>query len=391
VAARAKRIAFVSDSIYPFNPGGKEKRLHEITTRLARLGFEVDIYTMKWWSGPSSIRIDGVGIHALTPKLSLYHDDRRSMLQAIVFGVGTLRLMFRRFDVLDVDQMPLFPLFSARIVATLRRRRLVSTWHEVWGRNYWAAYLRRGSRLAWLTERYAAVMPDEFVSVSEQTSRALRRELGVGKPIWTVPLGVDLDALREIPPSAERIDVLYAGRLLANKGVDMLLDAISRMVVSRPGVRGVVVGEGPERARLEALAAELGIAGNVRFSNFLPHREVYGLMKAATVFALPSVREGFGLVVLEANACDTPVVTVEHPDNAARHLIEDGANGYVCALDPDSLAAAMLRVLDRPGTFRPADVIARRPGVDWGSVSARVGEVLVGSPAQAGPNGRQEP
>ena len=372
-------VAFVSDAVYPFNKGGKEKRLHEISTRLARQGFRVDIYTMRWWDGPSCLRVDGVTMHALTPLLPLYRGRRRSIVQAVVFGLACLRLLVRRFDVLDVDHMPFFPLFSARLVTALRGRRLVATWHEVWGREYWTTYLGRSGRLAWLIERWAAAMPDAFISVSEQTSRGLRGMLGVTKPVWTVPLGVDLDGLGRVPAAAEHIDVLYAGRLLDSKRVDVLLRAISRISASRPGIRGVIVGEGPERLPLERLADGLGIAGSVRFSDFLPGSEVYGLMKAAGVFVLPSVREGFGLVVLEANACGAPVVTVDHPGNASRHLVEEGRNGYVCGLEEDSLAEAILTALERPEHLRPAEVVAaRRPSVDWDSVARRVGDVLAG-------------
>ena len=60
-------------------------------------------------------------------------------------------------------------------------------------------------------------------------------------------------------------------------------------------------------------------------------------MKSATVLALPSVREGFGAVVLEANSCGLPVVTVDHPDNAARHLIIEGQNGFLAGVEAVSL------------------------------------------------------
>src|SRR3712207_7228868 len=70
------------------------------------------------------------------------------------------------------------------------------------------------------------------------------------------------------------------------------------------------------------------------------------LFPYTTLFRSPSVREGFGCVVVEANACGVPVVTVDHPDNAARHLIASGRNGYVTTVD----AAGLARGLDRKST-----------------------------------------
>jgi hypothetical protein len=111
----------VSDGVYPFNKGGKERRLWENSRRLVAGGVEVHIYTMKWWTAGRVLNLDGVQLHAICKRRSLYHGERRSMVQAVLFGLTTLKLLVARFDVLDVDHMPYFPLFSARIVCALRR------------------------------------------------------------------------------------------------------------------------------------------------------------------------------------------------------------------------------------------------------------------------------
>src|SRR5258708_27097416 len=84
---KRKKIAVVADAVYPFNKGGKEKRIHEITKRLAAQGHEVTIYCMKWWKGEKVIVQDGVRLHAISPYYSLYAGGRRSILQAIFFAI----------------------------------------------------------------------------------------------------------------------------------------------------------------------------------------------------------------------------------------------------------------------------------------------------------------
>ena len=138
-------LAFVTDAIYPYHQGGKEVRYHELTRRLASQA-SVHVYTMKWWDGPAVVRAHGVTYHAISPLLPLYRGKRRSIMQAIVFALACLRLAFRRFDVIEADHMPYIQLFSLRLVATLRRRRLFVTWHEVWGSDYWRSYLGRAGR-----------------------------------------------------------------------------------------------------------------------------------------------------------------------------------------------------------------------------------------------------
>jgi glycosyltransferase involved in cell wall biosynthesis len=289
-------------------------------------------------------------------------------------------LLGARFDVVDVDHMPYFPLFAARVVCSLRRRRLVATWHEVWGAAGWRRYLGRLAPVGTLVERLAARLPDEIVSVSAQTSGRLVAELGVRAPVHTILPGVALPDVAAQQAAKSRTDVLYAGRLLAHKNVDLLLRAVALLLPDRPGLRCRIVGEGPERPRLIALRDQLGLAGTVEFSGFVPDDEIYGLLKSASVLALPSVREGFGCVVVEANACGVPVVTVDHPDNAARHLIEPGRNGCLAAADAAGLARALAATLDAAPGMNPRSAAERAGHLrDWDEVAGAVLGVLVRS------------
>ena len=375
---RATRMAFVIDAVHPFNKGGRERRLWEITRRLARDGHDVHVYTMKWWSGPKTIERDGVSLHALCKLHPLYSGTRRSKTEALLFGFASLKLLTERFDTLDVDHIPYFPLFSARLVCLLRRRRLTATWHEVWGREYWTSYVGRPADLGYLVERLSARMPHRIISVSPQTSERLRQQLEVACPISTVPLGVDRERIDAAPSSAVTTDVLYAGRLLDHKKVDILVRAVAIACDRRSDLRCTIVGEGPERLALEQLAKDLGLSERVRFVDFLPDEKLYSAMKSAGVFVLPSIREGFGLVVLEASMCGLPVITVRHPDNAARHLILEGRNGFLVDADAAELAQAIVRTLSQRSSMDPRAAVQQAGlSLDWDTVAKKVERVLL--------------
>ena len=92
-------------------------------------------------------------------------------------------------------------------------------------------------------------------------------------------------------------------------------------------------------------------------------------MKSSKIFALPSTREGFGIVVLEANACGLPVVTTNHPDNASRNLIEEGKNGYLSQPTEKSLVSYIIKSLDNKSVMNSSQAVLR---YSWDNIIPKV-------------------
>jgi glycosyltransferase involved in cell wall biosynthesis len=368
-------VAVVSDAVYPWNKGGKEMRYHELLRRMAGHGVEVDVYTMNWWHGTGPIQQDGITYHAISPYVPLYSGERRSIWQAVVFSVMTLRMLFRRYDVLEADVIPFLQVFPLKLVAVVRRRPYVVTWHEFWGREYWVQYLGVKGYLAATLEALAVRLPDRIVAASQGTAERIRSAAGPGRPVHltVVPNGVDPKEIAAVGRSAEPVDVLFVGRLLRHKNGHLLLEALAR---PRPGnLTAMIIGQGPEAARLRAQSRELGLEGRVRFSGPIAERaDLLAALGSASVLAFPSVREGFGMVALEALALGCPVVTTQHPDNFARELIEPGVNGEWCEPTADSLAAALDRALEHRERLSVA-ARASAAAYEWDALAASVVEV----------------
>jgi glycosyltransferase involved in cell wall biosynthesis len=368
------KVAFVSDAIYPYNEGGKEKRIFEVTTRLSKKGYNIHLYCMKWWDGARNKEENGVHLHAICKKYSLYSGKRRSMIQALAFGLACLKLVKEDFDIVEVDHMPFFPLFSLKFVCILKRKKIIATWHEVWGKDYWREYLGWKGIFGFLVEKLSIFMPDEIISVSKHTTHKLKDILNCRKKIYTIPNGNDFEKIQKIKPSERKTDVIFAGRLLSHKNVDVLIKSIQLIKERNQKISCFIIGDGPEKKNLESLTKKLKLEKNINFLGFLENTDdIYAQMKSSKVFVLPSTREGFGIVVIEANACGIPVITIDHKDNAARDLITEGRNGFICELNKEEIAELILAILKNDSYKNMKETCMKEAKkYDWDSIADQV-------------------
>jgi glycosyltransferase involved in cell wall biosynthesis len=364
------KIAYVHDVIYPYVKGGAEKRVWEMARRLADRGHEVHIFGMKYWDGEDVIEKEGVHLHGVCASQNLYVDGKRSIKTSVRFSWKLLWSFKGDFDVIDAQQFPYFPCFSAKFRSSLMGAPLVITWHEVWG-DYWREYLGRKGIFGKGIERLTVRLPDKIIPVSERVRRDLIKMRVKSEKMVVVPNGVDLRKIDDVRAEEKVYDLLYAGRFSEHKRVDMLLKALSKVREEIPGTRCCIIGDGPEREWLGKLAKELGIEEGVDFVRFLEREEdLIAGMKSSKIFVLPSTREGFGMSALEANACGLPVVTVRSEMNAASDLVENGLNGLVCGPTPEEMAETILELLKGEryeSLSEPSRKVAER--YDWSLIT----------------------
>ena len=378
--SRRVQVAVVSDAVHPWHTGGKETRYEQILRRLPGYGFNVTVYTMKWWKGDAPQ--GPIGHRAISPKYQMYTGERRSMRQGIMFALACLKMiLIGRFDVIEADHMPYLQLYPLRVVAWVRRVPLVVTWHEVWGPKYWDDYLGGiAGKLAALIERFATRLPDHIVAVSSGTAERLV-ELGVSRNhlsvLWA---GVNVEELDLVVADENAPDIICAGRLIAHKRIDMVLDAVALLRRRGQDRTLAVTGSGPEHDRLVERAASLGIDDLVTFHGELAESsQVWSIMKGARVCAAPSEREGFGLAVAESLAAGTPVIVVDHPSNASRDLVDDAVTGSVIAPgDVEALAASIEYWMEHTHEHHSQGLRfeERHPHLSWDGLTERYAELL---------------
>jgi glycosyltransferase involved in cell wall biosynthesis len=158
---------------------------------------------------------------------------------------------------------------------------------------------------------------------------------------------------------------VFAGRHIPEKRAPALVPAVALARRRVPELRARVLGDGPERPAVLAAIADHGLGDVVEAPGFVPTEVVEHDLARALCMVLPSSREGYGLVVVEASAAGTPSVVVRGEDNAATELVEEGVNGFVAAsASPDDLAAAIVRVHEAGAELRSSTA-------DWFARNAR--------------------
>lgn len=188
---------------------------------------------------------------------------------------------------------------------------------------------------------------DRVIAISDHAYEQLTMSYQLDEDdVEMIPHGVDTDRFypREEQHSAvdpEKTTLLYVGRLGARKGLDLALQALAE--VDAATVEFLIAGTGRHEEQLRELAKELGIREQVAFLGYVPDEELPMLYSSADVFVLPSRYEGFGLVLLEAMACGTPVIGTDA--GGIPTAIRDGETGYIVNQDEKMLADAFERII----------------------------------------------
>jgi len=221
------------------------------------------------------------------------------------------------------------------------------------------------------------------VAVSNYLAGRLAEQFPISlEEIDVIDCGVDTDAFQPIQKADARLVadvpadatvVLFAGHLAESKGIGTLLAAHRRLVAEGRSVLLLVAGDGPMAPDVAAASRDPGVKGLVRAVGEVRHEEMAHWFASADVVCVPSHREGFGLVALEAMACGSPVVASDV--GGLPEIIVDGVNGrLVPPADPDRLAAALGQTLSEDDRDDVASE-ARRTALEH-SISAQTGKLI---------------
>ncbi len=369
------RVLFLPEYFLP-HVGGGEVWCWNVARNLAKR-HEVTVLTYKHPERRMSEVVDKVNIIRVGP-FPISGVQPYFTRASIQVPFSLIHSMKRKFDVVLASQT--LPLPLGKMISLLRRKPIVSIFHDVYGLEFSlrdkgiVKGMIRGSLEAFsLKLGYDAV-----ITVSDSVKEKL---IGWGVPgdrVHVVYGGVDIRAFDDIEGrKSEKPVILYVGRLVRHKRVDLLIKSFEEVIKSFPEAVLWIAGDGPERAHLEGMARDRNLP--VRFLGWISEEEKIRAMKMAWCLAFPSEKEGLGLVLLESMACRTPVVAVN--SGGPKAVVKDGVNGFLIPPgDVNALSDRILRILSDEDLRDSMGGAGRRVVEEkftWEKVAERVEKVLL--------------
>jgi glycosyltransferase involved in cell wall biosynthesis len=352
------KIALIYDRLYPQNIGGLE-RYYDALARGLAISNSVS-YITRSVDTEDPVDFRPYRVIKVAPN-SPYYSARgnRRIWPTVRFGLGVFLHLLRHgrdYDVVQSASFPFFSVIAVRLAFALRRRhrpKLVVDWLEVWPRDYWINYTgAMFGRVGYAIQQACMRAPDQGVTYSSLHEARLGahrapilRLTGVATEMPNAP---HASAAGDSDPN-----VVFAGRHIPEKQASLIPAVIQEARRLKGAIRGTIIGDGPERADIAKAIAEGDLEGVVQLPGFVSDDELNRALQSASCLLLPSLREGYGLIVIEAAAYGTPCVTIDAPDNAAKELIVNGVNGFVVDdWSPTNLAEAVVEVVRRGPQLR---------------------------------------
>jgi glycosyltransferase involved in cell wall biosynthesis len=326
-----------------FSPevGGLESHIRFLCRALVERGHEVDAVTSRSRRDLAPYEVlDGIRVWRT------WLPGRHTVGWAAhaLFSMPRFRALAEAADVLHAQDIA--AIAPCMLAQRVRNAPIVTTWHT-------SHFLKRAPSPFWRPVfRQFLRAADRNLAASEEIA-AVARAIAPGVPVEAVTNGVDTTFFQKtdpaLPPAPEgRARLIAPRRLFEKNGIEHLVRAVPR-ILEEADVEVVIVGDGPERERLERLANELGVTERVEFLGSRAHAEMPGLLSSADLAVFPSLMEATSIAALESMACELPVAASRV--GGLPEIVDDEVGALFEPASPESLASAVIELL-RGGRFQ---------------------------------------
>jgi glycosyltransferase involved in cell wall biosynthesis len=379
------KICLVNALFYPFS-GGVEKHMHELSRELVKQGVDVTVVTARIEGTAAYEEMDGVKVHRV-PCISLKVPGLYPppLIISPLFPFYLRRLDRENgFDIIHLQNRFFVDFDTAAIYAKLKHKPFMMTIHNARPVGISLPITVFGSAYDWLIGRWPFALADRIIAVSEWVKYDIAKYHIDERKIVPVHNGINVSEFRPSSESNVRRKysiegpmLLFVGRMITQKGIPYLIDAMPAVLEKHPDTKLLLVGRGNALESLKKKVKTAGLERSVLFSGYMTEemlKEAYG---TCDMFVLPSVWEVLPIAILEAMSSSRPVVCTSAGGDA--ELVEDGLNGFVVPMrDPKALADKINELLDDPGKRARMGAASRKRAeeeFDWKLIAARTKKV----------------
>ena len=318
---------------FPPEVGGLESHVYYLCRSLVKSGHSVTVVTSRSQPGvPARQMMEGIEV------FRTWFPSRNPVgwiAHALGSAPRTRRLGYRA-DVVHAQAFQSVP--PCAWAARGRDLPFVATLHT-------SHFLQRAEKPAWQGVLRRTVQAPDYLFAASTEIAEVGQRLAPGTRVEALTNGVETDLFRPVKPAIPRGDrrrVIVPRRLFEKNGVEYFIRAMP-LIAGELDVEALLVGDGPEREKLEALASDLGVSDRVRFLGAQPNSEMASLLCSAELSVFPSLMEATSVAALESLACEVPVAA--SAVGGLPEIIDDEVGGLFEPADPESLAEKVVELL----------------------------------------------
>jgi len=314
--------------------GGGTYYTHRVAEYLVKKGHEVTLLCPNYSGGKNEEVINGVNVIRLGNRYTVY-------LKAFIRYLKTLK---GKYD-LVIDEINVVPWFTPLYVKAPKMAFI----HQTTKEPLFLELNKLVATIIYCIEKIGLLLYRNLaiVTVSPSVKKDLMNNMISGEKVTIIPPGIDLkgyDADYNPYRKADFPMVLYFGRLKKYKGIHHLIKAMKYVTEQIPEAKLLIAGKGDYRDELTKLAKKLGLERVVTFLGYVPDNEKISLMRKAWLLVIPSIKEGYGIVAIEAAASGTPVIGTD--TTGLSDSIIKGRTGYLVPYeDPKAICRKICEVL----------------------------------------------
>jgi glycosyltransferase involved in cell wall biosynthesis len=324
---------------FPPEFGGLESHVFYLCRALVEMGHEVEVVTSRSMEGlPTEEEMEGIRVwRTWFPS--------RSPAGWVGHSVGSVPTLLARAADADILHAQAFASVPPCLLASSmggRRIPVVSTLHT-------SHFLTRARKRVWRPILGELVRrPDYSLAASTEIAH-VAEALAPGVRVEALTNGVETELFKPVPPALPPADgrrIVVPRRLFEKNWVEFFVRAFPAIREAHPGVEAILVGDGPERGRLEALAEEVGAGSGLRFLGPRPNHEMPAILSSADLAVFPSLMEATSVAALECLSCEVPVAASRV--GGLPEIVDDSVGGLFEPGDPGDLARVVSQLLGRP-------------------------------------------